>query len=789
MDHIAHIKSTDGAVQMVSAHCRAVSEQARAYGNEVVCGNIAALQGLLHDVGKLSEQFDQYIAGKSHYKRGEIDHSFAGARYLDELVSASGRKDLREVAALIKRTIISHHGLHDWINDEGIDYCKQRIEKTDRYEEIRQNAAELFPADKVCNLLEQAAAEYTAVEQKLQQLADQNPKEKRRTAYAFYLGLWERFMESILMDADRTDTADFMSGIETKTSYDTQLLWMRMERNMEQKIADFRKKTDHISQKRMDISDRCHAFADHPVGVCRLIVPTGGGKTLSALRFAIAYCQKHQMNRIIYTAPFMSILEQNSDEIRSIAGEDAFLEHHSDMVAKLDDADAEELSTYELHTERWDSPVIATTMVQFLNALFSGKTSCVRRMHRICRSVIIIDEIQSLPLKCVNLFNLAINFLTKVCGCAVILCSATQPPLEHMEYPLLMDEQESMTGDYTADFEAFQRTALISTCLTPYGYTYEEAADFCEEKLQHNGNLLLIVNTKAAAATLYLLLQKRLEGNALVVHLSTNLCPEHRRDRLQTVRDCLNAHKPVICVTTQLIEAGVDISFRCVVRSLAGLDHAAQAAGRCNRHGEAEQICPVYFIRLRDEQLGSMTDIRDEQGIVDGMLHYAKDEDLLAPEKLAEYYKKRYSVDPKMLSYPYPPESTTLLSLLSLNKDWYHMVPPKTLSPYCVQAFKTAGSAFQVIDSNTVDVIVPYHDEAKTIIKELDTEHDPKAWKTLLRKAQKYTVGIYQGTNQKLAENHAIRILQSGVLALDEASYHSELGVITEDSYHELLMS
>lgn len=787
MDHIAHIRSADGAVQMVSAHCRAVSGQARAYGNEVACGNIAALQGLLHDVGKLSEEFEQYITGKSHYKRGEIDHSFAGARYLDELAHASGRTDLSEAAALITRTIISHHGLHDWINDEGINYRKQRIEKTDRYEEIRQNAAALFPTDKVRGLLERAAAEYTAVKQNLQQLANQNPAGRQRTAYAFYFGLFERFMESILMDADRTDTADFMSDIKTKPSYDAQLLWMQMERNMEQKIADFRKKTDPISKKRMDISDRCHAFANHPVGVCRLIVPTGGGKTLSALRFAIAYCKQHHMNRIIYTAPFMSILEQNSDEIRSIAGEDAFLEHHSDMAAKLDEA--EELSRYELHTERWDSPVIATTMVQFLNTLFSGKTACVRRMHRICRSVIIIDEIQSLPLKCVNLFNLAINFLTKVCGCAVILCSATQPPLDHMEYPLLMDEQESMTGDYTADFKAFQRTTLISTCITPYGHTYEEAADFCEEKLQHHDNLLLIVNTKVAAATLYQLLQKRLEGNALVVHLSTNLCPEHRRDRIQIVRDCLDAHKPVICVTTQLIEAGVDISFRCVVRSLAGLDHAAQAAGRCNRHGEAEQICPVYLIRLRDEQLGSLTDIRDEQGIVDGMLHYAQDEDLLAPEKLAEYYEKRYSVDPKMLSYPYPPESTTLLSLLSLNKDWYHMVPPGTLSPYFVQAFKTAGSAFQVIDSDTVDVIVPYHDEAKAIIKELDTEHDPKAWMELLRKAQKYTVGIYQGTNRKLTENHAIRRLQSGVPALDETFYHSELGVIIEDAYQKLLTS
>lgn len=783
MDHIAHIRPADGAVQTVSAHCRAVAERSRICAETIQCGAIAQLQGLLHDAGKLTEEFDRYISGVSSYRRGEIDHCFAGAKYLRELVDASGRWELQEPAALVIRTLLSHHGLHDWVNDEGEDYCKLRISKSDRYDEIRRNAEALFPPDEVMGLLEQAEAEYRSLTKKLQQLAQHYPKDRHRTAYAFYLGMLERYLASVLMDADRTDTADFMSAAESAVRDDAASLWAHMEQNIERKTAGFRKKTDSISRKRMDISDRCHVFADHPVGVCRLIVPTGGGKTLSALRFAIQYCKKHDMNRILYTAPFMSILEQNSDEIRAIAGAEQFLEHHSDMAAKLDDA--EELSVYELHAERWDAPVIATTMVQLLNTLFSAKTSCVRRMHRLCRSVMILDEVQSLPMKCVNLFNLAVNFLTGICGCTVVLCSATQPPLDQTDYPLIMDEQASMTGDYTADFEAFRRTELIS-CVTPYGFTYEETADFCGEKLEQNGNLLLIVNTKSDAAKLYQLLQERYGETASVVHLSTNLCPEHRRDRLLAVRRCLENRRPVICVTTQLIEAGVDISFGCVVRSLAGLDNAAQAAGRCNRHGEAGHICPVYLIRLREEHLGSLTEIKATQGIVDGILHFAADADLLAPERLAEYFGVRYAQDPENLSYVYG--QTSLLTLLSLNQERYNMMSEKTCSPYSAQAFRTAGTLFQVIDSNTVDVIVPYNAEAKEIILGLDKPHDPGAWMSLLRKAQKYTVGIYQGTNRRLAEYHAVRALQSGALALEEAFYHPALGVITEDAHREVLV-
>lgn len=268
----------------------------------------------------------------------------------------------------------------------------------------------------------------------------------------------ERFLQSCLIDADRTDTADFIGNTKSEEP-DVFKVWEKMGERMTKRLNSFSEETDRISLLRKDISNRCAEFADHHIGTVRLVVPTGGGKTLSSLRFAIEYCKKFGMKKIIYTAPFMSILEQNSDEFRKVAGEENFLEHHSDMFAKIDDD--EEISVLELACERWTSPVIATTMVQFLNALFSGKMAALRRFHRLSKAVIIIDEIQSIPIKCVHLFNLAVNFLTRIMGAAVVLCSATQPVFDKTRYALILDEQSSMTGDFAEDFKAFHRTRAV----------------------------------------------------------------------------------------------------------------------------------------------------------------------------------------------------------------------------------------------------------------------------------------------------------------------------------------
>lgn len=777
MKYAAHINGDK--IQTVREHCRNTADLCQKFCMSFGTENIGRVQGLFHDAGKMTGNFNNYIRGLSAVKRGEIDHSYAGARYLTEIADDKNAG----VLSLIARTIISHHGLHDWVDSNCCDYFQKRISSDYDYENIRENIYTVVSEKELSELLDKALSEYKSIRAKIKSIY------KGKTDYAFYIGMTERMLQSALMDADRIDTADFMSGeLHQEISADERkMLWKRMHDAMEKKLELFSERKDKISLQRRSISDRCAAFAKNDVKVCRMIVPTGGGKTLSSLRFAVDYCVTHDMERIIYTAPFMSILEQNSDEICSIAGSEYFTEHHSDAAAQLDpEEDSQKYKEYEAHTERWDSPVIATTMVQFLNTLFSSKTASVRRMHRLSRAVIIIDEVQSIPLKCVNLFNLAVNFLTNVCGAAVVLCTATQPANDKTKYPLMLDEKDSMTGDYSVDFEVFKRTE-ITPCIDSYGYSFDETADFCFEKFRENGNLLAIVNTKKSALKLYELLSGKCDKGTEIIHLSTNMCPEHRREKIKLIRELLSEKKPVICVTTQLIEAGVDISFRCVVRSAAGLDNAAQAAGRCNRHGEAGRICPVYIINVKDEALGSLKEISVSREITQQIVDSGKYADLQSAKTISDYFRELYRLEEKELSYNVcdNDQKTTLVDLLSLNKNRYE-ISPMTSSPYCSQAFRTAGDLFEVIDSHTVDVIVPYNDEAEELIYRL--EQPDENYRILLRKTQKFTVSIYSQTQKKLAENHALRQLECGAVILDRTYYDDIVGVKLEGAEKEILI-
>jgi len=799
IEYISHIRESDKKEQTVSEHCNNVAKIASEFGQAVQMSHTAWLQGILHDAGKLCTDFAEYIRGKSDAKRGEIDHSYMGAKYLFALSQILCKKNAFPMGAalLIGRTILSHHGLHDWITEEGEDYFQKRISNRKHDKEVICALPEIVSNETLQKYYLESVKEYAAMQQKMEQLYKEmiakGEQEKRNLSDdakcvipTFYQGFLERLMQSILMDADQTDAANFNDDIVYTSPKESTAVWNDMAKRMQEKCTTFRKKIDAISRQRMNISDRCAAFANHDVKICRLVVPTGGGKTLSALRFAIDYSQKHKIDQIFYIAPFNSILEQNSDVIREIAGEENFLEHHSNVFSQLEDdeKESEKLSDYQMRIERWDVSVIATTLVQFLNALFDGKSSSVRRMHHLCRAVIIIDEVQAIPAKCIHLFNLAMNFLTHICGSTVVLCSATQPCLEQAEYPILLDEQESMTTDFQADFDAFRRTVLHSA--GKKSFSYEDAADFCTEQYQKNGNLLLVVNTKQAALTMFQKLKERNSEFVTVLHLSTNMCPAHRRTVIQQMREQLTAHQPLICVTTQLIEAGVDISFRCVVRSMSGLDHAAQAAGRCNRNGEYD-CCSVYLIQLEEEKLAAaLKQIADEQEITKKILFFHEKEDLLHPQIMQNYFEGYLTTFQNQFSYPLPDsDHETLLRLLSTNSNnakraeakTHKNIPPRLRNH--AQAFRTAGKKFQVIAEQTTDILVPYG-KGNDLILDLNGEFYENEYLKLLRKAQPYLVSVYSGTLKALEAKEALTQLKSDVLALKPGYYSSEQGVCVD---------
>lgn len=799
MEYISHIRESDKKEQTVSEHSNNVAKIASEFGEAVQMSHTAWLQGILHDAGKLCNDFTEYIRGKSDAKRGEIDHSYMGAKYLANLAIEMYKESRLnpDAALLIGRTILSHHGLHDWLTEDGENYFEKRTSIIKQDKEVECALPEIVSDGTLKKYYQESVKEYDAMQQKMEQLYKEmiakGEKEKRELSGdakcvipAFYQGFLERLMQSILMDADQTDAANFNDDIVYTSPKEPTGVWNNMEKQMQKKCTAFRKKTDLISRRRMNISDRCATFANHDVKICRLVVPTGGGKTLSALRFAIEYSQKHNVNQIFYIAPFNSILEQNSDVIREIAGEENFLEHHSNVFSRLEENEneTERLSTYQMRTERWDVPVIATTLVQFLNALFDGKSSSVRRMHHLCRAVMIIDEVQAIPAKCIHLFNLAMNFLTHICGSTVVLCSATQPCLEQAEYPILLDEQESMTADFQADFDAFRRTVLHSA--GKKSFSYEEAAKFCTQQYQENGNLLLVVNTKQAALTMFQKLKERNGASATVLHLSTNMCPVHRRTVIQQMREQLETQQPLICVTTQLIEAGVDISFRCVVRSMSGLDHAAQAAGRCNRNGEYD-CCSVYLIQLEEEKLAAaLKQIEKEQEITKKILFFHEKEDLLHPQIMQNYFEGYLTTFQNQFSYPLPDsDHETLLRLLSTNSNnakraeaQMHGSLPLRLKNH-MQAFRTAGKRFQVIAEQTTDILVPYG-AGEELILDLNGKLYENAFPKLLRKAQQYLVSVYSGTLKALEAKDALIQLESGVLALKSGFYSSEQGICVD---------
>ena len=660
--------------------------------------------------------------------------------------------------------------MHDWIGKNGEDYFQSRIGNCERYDEILKNTVGIFTEAEISEALNTAAEEISLYHNKMKKLAlDSGVKEIRLKKYVFYCGLFERLLQSILIDADFTDTTDFMQNQKTEREINANEVWESSTENLAEQYRKFAEHPDNLTEHRMRISERCLEFARHEVGVCRLIVPTGGGKTLSSLRFAVEHCRLFGKERIFYIAPFMSILEQNSDVIKSIVGGENFLEHYSDFKQTIDDK--EELHEYQLRADKWDPPVISTTLVQFLNTIFSARSASVRRFHRLANSVIIIDEVQAIPLRCVNMFNLAVNFLAKICGAAVVLCTATQPCFNNTEYPIIFDERAEMNPDFREDFALLHRTELISA-FRAEKYTYDEAAEICSRKFDENGNILIVVNTKKAAAELYRLLCERYQNTkAEVLHLSTGMCPQHRREVLDDIRRKLGDETPSICGTTQLIEAGVDSSFKCVVRSLAGLENAAQAAGRCNRNGKYPS-CPAYIINLKDEDLTHLPEIRHRQKAAKSVILGGEYRDLLETDAMDAYFGIFYSQQRGTLSYKAMVDgvNTTLVDVLSTDFTRYDKM--KTDERIGKHMFDTVGQEFKVIDDNTEPVIVPYNDEAEGIISALNDPELPLSEAIdSLRRAQKYTISFYPYQIQKLNELGMLRKTQGNILTLDARAY------------------
>ncbi|ADU26222.1 CRISPR-associated helicase/endonuclease Cas3 [Ethanoligenens harbinense] len=804
MEILARRDPKTGRTQTLRAHTLAVADACETACAKIGLGALGRLTGLLHDSGKGADAFQTYLAEADPSKRGTVNHAACGARYAFEHFLTDD-VPANIAAEWVIAAVCGHHGgLPDCTGSAGEDILRQRAYPQKECA-CGQALARFF---KTCTLPEELSALFMRAVQETAQICGKTqafcadlPGTSGYVQLWFMLGMIQRYLMSSLVDADRYDAYGFEAGAAPAKESDPTPLWETLAARLEAHLADLAEKaaehpeTAHINRKRREIADACLAFSEHSAGIFRLVVPTGGGKTYSSLRYALHCAAKAGKRRIFYVAPYKTILEQNAADIRDVLQQDdAVLEHHSDVVLDRNGSSSsrEELERYELLTERWDAPVVLTTTVQFLNTLFDGRLSSVRRMHSLAGSVIILDEVQAMPVRCLHLFNAAANFLSCVMDCAVILCTATQPALENTTHPIRLRAQSDMVPDMDAVFAAFRRVRVEDK--TRQGALgADQLADFAFSRAKQDGSLLAVLNTKSAAAKLCAALRARMntlpDGEQIPVYfLSTSLCPAHRKDVIDEIRTRLKKHERLICVSTQLIEAGVDLSFACVIRSLAGLDSIAQAAGRCNRHGEAA-LRTVYIMQCADEDLRHLPDILAGQSaaklVLEGFARAPQryGGDLLSPDAIRQYYAFYFEMQKSQLDYPVALDRpTSLFDLLSVHtlarsacEENGRALPQHPLH----QAYATAGSRFQVIDRQGIAVVAPYGD-GEALIARLCGKPDLAALPALLRRTQRYAVNLFEQERRALETQGAIIYLPDcGVAVLREHFYDKTLGVQT----------
>jgi len=793
--------------QLLHEHLSNVADVSRTYANKIGLPLHGELMGLLHDLGKYSTEFQHYLKSATgilnpdedenfvdaNSLKGKIDHSSAGAQFIWKNLSLKGQV-ASVLGQVLSLCIASHHsGLIDCLQP-GLrtavdDAFTKRISKSCQLTHIEESLS-LIDRDILtrANKILENKELVESFEAVVKNIVRYSPIQKDKSVVAQnHLGLLIRFLFSCLLDADRTDSARFASPEISCHERSSSVDWKSLIDRLENRLGQFEQRTA-IEGIRKEISDHCLVAAKRNKGIFTLTVPTGGGKTLASLRFALHHAFHHNYDRIISFIPFTSIIDQNAEVARQIlepdgiAPDSVVLEHHSNLTP--------ELQTWrnKLYSENWDAPVIYTTLVQFLDTVFGHGTRGARRMHQLGNAVLIFDEIQTLPVNCIHLFNNALNFLVEQCGSSVVLCTATQPLLQKVDSNLgavRLAEGSEIMPDVPSLFDSLKRVSVMSRRKAG-GWSQEEIAVLAQEESSVSGSCLVVVNTKKTAQKLYRTCSTTFPGR--LYHLSTSMCPAHRKETLQTIRRSLESHQPTICISTQLIEAGVDIDFGSVIRAQTGLDSIAQSAGRCNRHGKMSNPGRVHIINLRDENLKRLPDILVGRDKTDRVLDdFEKDPErfrhnCIGPEAMSWYYDNYFFSRADEMAYPLDlldiGYNDTLMGLLSDNTiavEEFKRINHRYPQIYFRQSFMTAGKLFTVIDSPARGIVVPYQKKGWDIVGKLCEMSDKSIDYGLLRQAQQYSVNVFPQLLDELVKTGTVRETHpgSGVFFLVDTRYYS----------------
>lgn len=751
---LAHKRGSDKEEQSVTAHCRNVAKLCSWSMARIGFEKLGYLTGLLHDLGKCSRRWQVYFlesyAAKADARHEVMYHAPAGAVFAYERWYSGGFSE-RAAAQLLVMAIYGHHsGLMDAFDIDGSSPLLEKMEQGREEQDYSEAAAaflcEVVTEEELDGLFREAAAELEA---------------KRRALNLFSAGLLLRFLLGALVDADRWDSACFEYG-ENPLKAAKAANWARASEALRRRLAEFPSETA-LAELRAETAKACLTAAVRKPGIYSLTVPTGGGKTFASLGFALRHALINGQDRIFYVIPFNTILDQNGQDIREALGVAVdILEHHSNVVFDEDEYETERVN-YKRLTERWQSDIILTSMVQFLNAFYSRSNTDARRLGALANSVIIFDEIQALPKRCVRLFEKAVGFLTDFYGCTVVLCTATQPQLKLKVTELVPDTERL--------YKALRRTRLIDE--SGISRSTEQAAADVLRLIKKHGSVLMIVNTKRMARRIYELVR---QSGIDCVHLSTDMYAEHRLRLIQRIKNRPEG-RPFFCVSTALIEAGINISFPCVIRSLTGLGSAIQAAGRCNRNAELGEgrLGEVYIWSLQEESLKRLPEITRSQDCMRGYLA-ARHGEIDSPEGIAAYYAiERKAFEAEL---PYPERARGVeVTLLDILGDNGHIGAENRRKLALCGAYRTAEELFKVIPDETVPVLIE-RDEGAEIATELAGEppFERRLW--LLRRAQQYSVNVYAAVFATLLREGAVRRLEDcGIYVLRGEYYDPATGL------------
>lgn len=699
-------------------HAENVAKKTAEFAKEFNFEDLGELAGLFHDLGKYQMSFQKKLRGI----KNDVEHSFCGAKEILKLLDSKDNKNPinafnREILAYV---IAGHHsGLPDCGTETDNSFMASLYAKVNRksedYSTYKKEISYSIPNRRW--------------------VRDFNFYDNKEKPFAY--SILTRMLFSALVDSDSLETEKFYTGIDRNYNFSN---FEELKTKLDEVLKTFKTPLKgSINEKRNEIQKFCLEKAKNEKGLFSLTVPTGGGKTLSSMVFAINHLLLRGQKRIIYVIPYTAIIEQTANVFKKIFGENNVIEHHSNFT--YEDIESDDTPLF-LATENWDAPIILTTNVQFFESLFSNKRGSCRKVHNISNSVIILDEAQMLPITLLKPCLQTIDILTRNFGCTALLMSATNP--NYLPYMCKDAKIMEINKNYKEHYEYFKRVDVQ--------YIKTKSDEELINSMDKQSQILIVVNSRKHARILY----DKIDFDCDKYHLSTLMFPKHRREVIDKIKIKLASGEPCVVVSTQLIECGIDLNFKTVYRSLAGIDSIVQAGGRCNREGKRSSSTVYVFESLNDPQKG---DIPIYKNLARSICEKPFDGDIFSLESINNYFSNLLQYKDKET------DSKQILEFFNLGK-----------SPFYLQFdFAKCSETFKYIDSaNKYGIVVAINEEVRQIINQIKKGYGDL--NLAFRKLNQYTVMVYPWEYNKLVKESKLEMLNS----------NERLSILRDDSLYKI---